>query len=1270
MTVEEALAILDIALKPESLTDIQELVFRKVWEGLSYPDIADGAGYDPNYIKDVGSRLWKLVSNGLGEKVTKSNIQSVLRRQLPATQVAANTVAIPVNLPEIKADTLTVQAANNHQDWGDAADVSIFYGRNEEIAKLNQWIAKDRCRLIALLGMGGIGKTSIAVKLAEEIQHEFDYLIWRSLRNAPPVEDILGNLIEFVSDRQKIELAETTEGRISQLIELLRDRRCLLILDNAESIMGSGDRAGYYQAGYEGYGELFKRIGEVRHQSCLFLTSREKPKEFISLEGDTLPVRSLQLSGLKTTEGQEIFKIKGLFSGVESEWQTLVDRYVGNPLALKIVATTIQELFDGNISEFLAQGTVVFDDIRELLDRHFERLSTLEKDVMYWLAIERETVSLAQLRTDVIQPVSPSQLVENIGSLSRRSLIEKRLEQTAAVFTLQPVVMEYVTFRLIEQVAEEIGREQGREDERARGREGEKQGQRELLSKNNLFHTHSLIKAQAKDYIRDIQFRLILQPISDKLLIDFHSQANLENRLQNIVENLRSQSSIDQGYAAGNIINMLCLLKADLSKYDFSDLNVWQAYLRETNLHRVNFARANLAQSVFANTLSAVLSVAFNPDGQILATADVSNEVRLWRVTDGKELLVCQGHTNWVHTVAFNPSHGGILASGSADRTIRIWDTRTGECLKTLSGHTERIWSIAFSADGKHLVSGSGDRTIRIWDINTGECWRTIPGNAGGICSVALANNPQPIVAAGGEDGMVGIWDLDTGERLATFSGHAKWVWSVALSADGQILASGGDDRTIRLWNVRSGKLLQTLSGHTSRIWSVALSPIPPTPLDKGGVGASLPLGMGGIVASGSDDRTVKLWNVQTGECLRTLQGHSQWIWSVAFSPDGQTLASGGKDQTVHLWNVSSGSSLRTLQGYTNQIWSVAFSPFAQRSRREFPPTPLNKGGVGASLPSGIGGIVASGSDDRTIKLWNVETGECLKTLSGHARQVWVVNYSTDGKMLASGSDDQTAKLWDVSTGQCLKTLSGHSSRVWYAAFSPTEEILATGSGDRTVKLWDVSTGQCLKTLSGHDSRVWSVVFSPDGKTLASGSGDNTVKLWDVSTGECLKTLEGHLNWVFSTAFSPDGRILASGAGDRTVKLWNVQTGECLKTLQEQSKLMLSVTFSPDGQAIACGSDDHKIRLWDVESGECFKTLEGHMGWVWSVTFSTDGKTIASGSQDETIKIWEVETGRCLKTLRAPKPYEGMNITGAFGLTEATIFTLQALGAITDANAE
>jgi len=223
-----------------------------------------------------------------------------------------------------------------HQDWGEAVDVSVFYGRTEELATLEQWIVKERCRLVTLLGMGGIGKTSLVVKLAEQIQNHFEYIIWRSLRNAPPIEDILAELILFLSDGQEINLPKTLDGRVSRLVHFLRKYRCLLILDNAESILESGERAGNYCEGYEGYGELLKIVGGLTHQSCLVLTSREKLKEIALLEGRTLPIRSLHLNGLNQVEGQEVFKLKGCFSGVDEEWKVIIQHYAGNPLALKI----------------------------------------------------------------------------------------------------------------------------------------------------------------------------------------------------------------------------------------------------------------------------------------------------------------------------------------------------------------------------------------------------------------------------------------------------------------------------------------------------------------------------------------------------------------------------------------------------------------------------------------------------------------------------------------------------------------------------------------------------------------------------------------------------------------------------------------------------------------------------------------------------------------------------------------------------------------------
>ena len=1183
MTVEEALEIVESVLAQGRLNKVQKIVFEESWKGESYEEIAKNFDYDAGYVRDIGSKLWKLLSEPFGERVTKNNLQSVLKQfSRPALQ-ELQPISEVVPQPVAAVGVIT----NKRQDWGEAVDVSLFYGHTEELATLQHWIVSDRCRLVALLGMGGIGKTALSVKLAEQIQDNFEFVIWRSLRNAPPIQDTLADIIKFLSNQQETDLPETVDGRISRLIEYLRSSRCLLVLDNVESILREGDRAGHYREEYEGYGQLLRCVAETHHHSCLVLTSREKPRGFASKEGKTLPVRSIQLAGLEEIDGQKIFQAKGL-SGSELQSQLLIEHYRGNPLALKIVATSILELFEGNITQFLEQGTGVFGDIWDLLEQQFERLSSSEKHIMYWLAINRELVSLPELREDIVPPVSQRQLLTALESLNERSLIEKN----SASFTQQPVVMEYITNRLLEQVCEEI-----------------------TTKKIKLFNSYALIKAQTKDYIREAQIRFIVQPLLDRLTAIFRYKNKIVDCLSKTLFTLRDMP-IEPGYVGGNLLNLLCQLQTDLSGYDFSYLTVWQAYLRNVNLHHVNFQNADLAKSVFTETFGSILSVAFSPNGKLLATAGEVGEIQLWQVADMKPLLTLKSHLRWILSIAFSPD-GKTLASSSDDRTIKLWDVSDGKCLKTLHGHTSWVWSVAFSPNGKTLASASDDCTIKLWDVRTGEAIKILQGHANLVRSISFSCDGDTLVT-GSNDCTVKLWDVSTGQVLRTLEGHSYWVQSVAFSPDSCIVASGSDDCTVKLWDVTTGQLLRTLQGHDHLIQSIAFSP------------------QGTILASSSNDQTVKLWDVTTGQCLKTLQGHASQVWSVAFSSDGNTLVSGSDDRRVKLWDVRTGKALRTLWGYTNRVRSVAFSP--------------------------DGRALASGSGDYTVRLWEVSEGRCLK-MQGHTNWVLSVAFSLDGKLLASGSCDRTLKLWDTSNGKCLKTLQGFSNWVLSLAFSPDNRILASSS-DRTVWLWDVSNGRCIKTLQGFVNWVWSVAFDPEGKILATGSGDKIVRLWDVSSGECLKTLPGHNNGVWSVAFSPDGQILASGSDDHTVRLWDVSSGECLKTLPGHNNGVWSVAFSPDGQILASGSDDHTVRLWDVNSGECLKTLPGHNNGVWSVVFNPQGKTLASGSQDETIKLWDIKLGECLETLEAPKPYEGMNITSATGLTEAQKDTLKALGAI------
>ena len=1212
MTVEEALTTLEAILGKQSLNDLQETIFRACWEQKSYPEIAEAYGYDAEYIKLVGFQLWKKLSEACGEKITKNNFRSVLRRRSQfysssnigdreETHQSIQNLSCAGSAPKVRPKI------QNQISWGEAIDVSVFFGRERELEILSEWIIRDRCRLVAILGIGGTGKTALSVKLTEQIQKDFDFVIWRSLHNAPSIHLLLTNLIEFLSEGKVTKLPADIDGKILQLMEYLQNHRCLIIFDNLETILSSAIqpnssncKAGYYREGYEEYGKLLQRIGEAHHQSCLILTSREKPKEVAALAGESFPVRNLSLSGLTTAAAQEIFKAKGHFIGGDYDWQTLIQSYGGNPLALKIVATTISDLFAGNIERFLAQGTAIFGDIQDLLQQQFDRLSSWERESVYWLAINREPVAIAELQADLLSPLSTAEILESLESLARRSLIEKG----TTVFTLQPVLMEYVTERLITQVCQELE-----------------------TQSPTLYKTHALIKAQTKNYLQDIQNQLILKPVANRLLRVFGDTAALDRQLMQILASLQRKIAIQSGYAAGNTLNLLLQLQINLGERDFSHLTVWQADLRGANLQRVNFSYSNLAKSTFTENLGYIFAMTVNRDG-ILATADSYSQIRLWQVEEGQQILAWSGHKGWTRALSFSPD-GKILASGCDDRTVHLWDVSTGQRRQVLPGHAGWVLFVAFSQDGKFLASSSEDKTIKLWNIQTNQCYRTFGGHTAWVCYVAFSCDGR--IASASADRTLKLWDIETGQCLKTIQAHDNVIGFVTFSADGQTLVSASEDQTIKLWDIKTGKCKKTLpAGHKGWVWwsAVALS------------------GDNQTLAIGDADSCVKLWDISTGQFIRSLQ-HSSGIRTIVFSHDGQTLIGAHEDQTLKLWDVSDGRCLKTFQGYSSGIWAIAFSPDRK--------------------------TLFTGGADQMLKVWNVADGKCLRIFKGHSDLVRSVTYSPQGNTLASGGGDGTIRLWDISDGRCIKTFGGHTNWVMSVAYNPDGQTLASGSLDQTVRIWDIDTGQCLRVLQAHNSLSLSVAYSPDGQTLASCGADYTVKLWDVATGECLKALPGgHSNWVYAIAFSPDGQTLASGGVDGAIAIWHLRNNECLRVLRGHNSWVVSLAYSPQGNILASGSLDRTVRMWNVASGECLRVLQGHTSWVLSVTFThledefsnRQIPVLASGSDDRSIRFWDLETGKCTKILRNERPYEGMNITGTIGLTPAQKATLKVLGAI------
>jgi WD40 repeat protein len=566
-----------------------------------------------------------------------------------------------------------------------------------------------------------------------------------------------------------------------------------------------------------------------------------------------------------------------------------------------------------------------------------------------------------------------------------------------------------------------------------------------------------------------------------------------------------------------------------------------------------------------------VAGVALSADGRLAVSASWDKTLKVWDVATGRELRTLTGHSDKVAGVALS-ADGRLAVSASWDKTLKVWDVATGRELRTFQGHGAAVWGVAITSDGRLAVSAALEKTLKVWDVATGRELRSLKGQASEELSVAVT--PDGLLAVSGDNyGILKVWDLPTGQELRTLKGHPGSVDSMAVTSDGRLAISSSDDRfcknnTLKVWDLSTGQELRTLKGHTDQAHGVAVTPD------------------GLLAVSGDSNGMLKVWDLATGQELRTLKGHTNRVDSVAVTPAGWLAVSASWDNTLKVWDLATDREHRTFTGHTDQVQGVLVTP--------------------------DGRLAVSASWDKTLKVWDLATGQELRTLKGHTSWVWAVAVTPDGRLAVSASEDNTLKVWDLATGRELHTLKGHTKGVRGVALGADGRLAISASLDKTLKVWDVVTGCELRTLTGHSDDVEGVAVTPDGRLAVSTSWDKTLKVWDLATGQELRTLKGHTSWVCDVAVTPDGRLAVSGDNSGTLKVWDLSTGQEFHTLKGHTDQVHGVAVTPDGRLAVSVSLDKTLKVWDVATGQVVSTLPTS-ACLYRCAIAPDGKTIVAG---------------------------------------------------------
>jgi WD40 repeat protein len=1208
MGFEEAFQVADLAVRAvraEGLRDIERVVLEGSWNRQTYQTIAAEAGYTEGYLsRDVGPALWSVLSDALGMQVKKTNFRTAIERWSKqhhdeTLNASASPSVLNGQAPNAPSPALMDE---NEAPAADSLpfDIADFRGREDLLADLTEWIAHGHGRLLCLFGIPGIGKTWMAVKLAEQVRSHFHRLIYRDLSDGPTPLALATDLLECLKFEVSSELS--LRSVLDRLAQALTQCKCCLVLDHTETFYRQFTLAGTYEAGFEDYSQILETFASREHQSCIIWVGRLPPKTATLMAGSSC--RFEAIPGFSQTELPHLTFWPEAIEATSADWHHLSLYYGGSPTL--ILSEIVPRLASFGHRLGACIDALQWDNrfLPAYVDSWLAPLADIEWKLLTLMMISHRPLSLTQL-SHYLAMDTPLSAVE---SLCDRGLCRALMgDEPQWEIALPDVLIPYLSNRFLHHVQTA--------DESVQ---------------IHLLHCYPLVQSEAPEMVRQWQYQALLVPIARGLEEALPQLADKQDFLRRTLQLSRqlTREVPTIGYSAGNLMNLAQYWQISLVEADLQGLQLREADLQSDLFQGVSLAGADLSQTLLAKPLGQCPIIAMCPDHVQVAVGDQDGRLLLWNIQDGRLQRAMLNDTNAIRAIAFSPD-GQTLAEGRQDGTVRLWDLRSEHGPELFATTIEGVLTkLIFSLDRQFLIGGDDRGYLYVWLLASGQEVYRLPAHEASIVEIALSPCYQRLITCG-QDCVAIERELQTGEIIHGFQGRlTSSLGTVAYLPDphdGEIrsVVVGRDEGQLILWDIPSARPLRVMDKAGDLFMALALSP------------------NGQYLAASDASNTVSIWDVNSRTCLYQISESSAPVESLVFSSDSIDLMM-GCDYTVQRWQVSSGQCLRVWRSDRHPAVKLALATH-----------PLNL------LSSHDDQTLRCWQFSATRQCWLPQ--ERLR-IPGEGL-ISAIATCVQGTYRAVGTEDGHVYVWHREQQVWLTWPMRLLAEITALQFSADGTCLAAGDAIGTVALWDLPQRIFhWQKKEAHEDRVTALAFAPDGQSLFSGSRDRSIYGWD-QQGNSIAELLGHRRRVHTLQVAADGQTLYSGSYDGTIRRWHLGDNTCQEIWEKGDRYLHWITLNEQKRPVAIISDTQTLEVWDIEPDACRTTFSVREETLWHVSTSPDGAALVCASQTGEIRIWSLTSGQQQGELRVDRPYEGMQIGGSLGLTDSERQMLYSLGA-------